>query len=270
MSILSPLRHSAEAALLMRRVDSYKREKQKLLSETARAVALLDEKIAAAELILKDVASDSITEQAQTMVGARDQAQLPEADPSALKPKVRSEANLTAIEAMREIAVRLGRESPEGFSAKQVLEAFQADERIDSRLRDVSEGYAYHVMTRFVTERLITKVERGKYVLIETVAGAAEDPTGVLVASEDGFKMVPMTKEERVREETRRYLSKRANKTAHRASIADYLASHSGPLSNVRSPLKIWAVYVTKWPEFTTDGQGNYTLVDSPKSESAG
>ncbi len=171
---------------------------------------------------------------------------------------------------MRDLSRRIGRECPQGFTGHQILGAYRQDERLDEYQRGIHETYLYHVMKRLALEGLIIKVGRGKYMLSEMVEGAHEAPNGIVVATEAGYKIVPMTKEERVREEIRRYLSRRANKTAHRANIADYLASHSGPLSNDKNPLKALSTYVIRWPEFVTDGEGNYTYVEGEKSESAG
>jgi hypothetical protein len=254
MSMLPPVRHSLSAEL-MSRIENYERRRQELLAEVAR----LDEKIAAAKLLLEDAPASSIRE-----------VEVPALDVPAVKPRARSQANLTAIQAMREIAMRLGRGSSEGFSAQQVLDTFQRDDRIDPQLKKIQEGYLYHVMKRFITEGLIVKISRNKYVLMEQVEGAADIRSGVVVASKDGFKMVPMTKEERVREEAGRYLSRRPNRTAHRANIADYLASNNGPLSEDRSPIKAFSMYAVRWPEFVTDGEGNYTYVDSEKTNRRG
>jgi hypothetical protein len=261
MSILPPgQRHSAETALLMSRIERYEQRRQELLAEVAR----VEQKIAAAKMLLED----SVTEQQQKIVGPLPVVEVPELNPPAVKPKVRSEANFSAIEAMREIVLRLGREGSEGFSVRQVLQDFRNDEN----LRQIHETYVYHVMKRFLNERLIVKVEnaRGKYVLAETVVGAPETPSAMVVASQDGFKIVPMTKEERIRQLTRQYLSRRRNKTAHRANIAEFLASDNGPLSEDKSPIKAFAVYVVRWPEFVSDGAGNYTLVEPEKTDRRG
>jgi hypothetical protein len=260
MSIMPPLRHSpsTEKALLMSRVENYRRRRQELLAEVAR----LDELIASVERVLEDIPDTAAPEQ---------KIDAPILSAPTLRPgAARSQANLTAIQAMREIAIRLGRESTEGFSAQQVLEAFQRDNRIDPQLRNIQDGYLYHVMKRFITEGLTVKVSRNKYVLTEQVEGAADSPGGMVVASKDGFKMVPMTKEERVREETKRYLSRRPNRTAHRATIADYLASHNGPLREDRNAIKVLSQYIVRWPEFVTDGEGNYTYVDAEETNRRG
>jgi hypothetical protein len=209
MSIMPPIRQrklSAEMALLMSRVEIFKRKRQELLAEVAR----LDKKIAAGEMLIEDLADTSIAEQEQQMVG-EPVPPLPQGGQPAIRHRARSNTNLTAVQVMRDIATRIGRESPDAFSARQVMEAFRSDDRLDERLKNVNEGYIYHVMKRLCVERLIAKVGR-KYVLLEKVQGAEQDPTGMVMASKEGFKIVPMTKEERIREETRRYLSRRPNK----------------------------------------------------------
>jgi len=253
---MPPVRHGLSAEL-MSRIESYKRRRQELLAHAAHInaqVAHLDKKIAAAELLLEDAPASSITE-----------IEAPALDAPAAKPRMRSAANLTAVEAMREIAVRIGRENPTGFSAQQIMKAFRRDDRIDDRSKDIRDGYLYNVMKRLSTERLITKLGRNRWILREFVADADEIPDGVVVPAKDGFKMVPMTKEDRVRELTKQYLSSRPNKTAHRATIAEYLASNEGPLSHDRTPVKALSVYIARWPEFKTDGAGNYTFVEAEK-----
>ncbi len=158
-----------------------------------------------------------------------------------------------ADEFLRQHALRIGRDKPEGFDPQDVWLAFVGDYSIPEEIKKVGADYIYIAMKRMRADGVLDK--RGKkYVL----PNSDPHPTGVGVAP--GFKVVPMTKEERIKEETARYLGKRKYRKAHRTQILEHLMN-VGIMGTEKKSLGALTIYLSRWPEFQSDGDGNYVHV---------
>lgn len=172
--------------------------------------------------------------------------------------RLRAKVGQTAVEAMREIVVGIGKQNPDGFTTKQVFDAIKQDERFGPALRETSDGYRHALMKRFCVERLIVRITFGKYILFENLGNAEMIDEGAVMYTDEGYKVVPMTKAERIRRGIKSYLMYRPAKTSHRTQIAQNLAE-SGVLADDKNLLETLAQYLIRWPEFVSDGKGNYT-----------
>jgi hypothetical protein len=92
--------------------------------------------------------------------------------------------------------------------------------------------------------------------LRKALAEFRSDPADFKVP--EGYKLVPLTKEEKVRSETERYL-KQHQYRAHRSAIAAHLVE-VGLLANDKAPTESLSVYLTRWPEFKSQGRGWFAL----------
>ena len=252
---------SSTALVTVGDVEAWEKRRKALIqqrSEIDLELAGLDQKIAFFQPMIWELA-------ASTSRQRDDSPALPEL-PEPAKPtetpaiKLRAHANISAIDAFRRITLRIGRESPQGFTSQQVFRAFKDDPQVDPRVKEVNEGYLYHVMRRFAAERLIVRISARGYTLAELVEGAGPGQEGTVVETEDGYKMVPMTKEELIRQGVTKYLLARPNKTAHRAAIADWLCAPGRPFAENKRPVHALSTYLARWPQFVADGDGNYTL----------
>lgn len=70
----------------------------------------------------------------------------------------------------------------------------------------------------------------------------------------EGYKLVPLTKEEKLRIAAAKYLRQHQYR-AHRKDIAAHLVS-IGLLVNDAKPVDSLSVYLTRWPEFQSQGRG--------------
>jgi len=163
---------------------------------------------------------------------------------------------------MRETALRLAKERVDGFLPQEVMVSIQADESTRDRVEGVHENYIYKVLKRLRSENLLDK-NGHRYVAPSHNAGSPLFAAGV--SMNDAFKMVPKTKEDRVREEATRYLLNRKNYSAHRAQIADHLTV-LGVMGTEKQTISSLSVYLARWSEFVADGHGNYTLIPAKKT----
>jgi len=172
---------------------------------------------------------------------------------------------------MRDLAARMLTQDPRGFSVSEFATAYANDESIPAEERTCHRTYIYRCLKRLRDENILDVTAEGFHIRANP-SGAPQDATtsgpspeaeaeriNVNIAPIDGYKLVPLSKEEKVREECRRYLSHRKANTAHRTQIADRLVE-IGLLGTEKSVVGTIAVYMAKWPEFSADGSGNYTL----------
>ena len=83
-----------------------------------------------------------------------------------------------------------------------------------------------------------------------------------------GYKMVPKTKEELVRDETLKFLKWIRNSIVHRTEVARHLVDLK-ILDGVKDPVNSLSAYLTKWPDlFKSDGRGHIVLLEA-KNHSA-
>ena len=78
-------------------------------------------------------------------------------------------------------------------------------------------------------------------------------PTEGAAGVPDGYKLVPLTKEERARYEARDFLRQNENRV-HRRKLMDHLV-RKGIMREDQS-IEVISVYLTKWDEFESDGKG--------------
>jgi hypothetical protein len=255
-------------ALIQKRGD-FKIERAELDHREAaneQEIAKLDKDIEFFEPFIRRAASSVIKEQEEQANEGEPSVQRQLASPAPATPPtekvdgrtLRSKVSQTGVDAMREIVVELGRKNPKGFTTKQVFDTGRNDERFSSALKHASDGYRHALMKRFVEERLIVRVDFGKYVLLENLGNAEMINEGAVMYTDEGYKVVPMTKAERVRHEIKKFLMFRPGKTSHRLQIAEKLAE-LGVLDGDKNLLPTLAQYLIKWPEFVSDGKGNYT-----------
>lgn len=157
---------------------------------------------------------------------------------------------------MRSLAYRMGEQRPEGFSASDFMEVFATDENIPAEHRGVHRTYFYSALKRLRIEGVLDRRFDRYYGAGKAPPEERPSPGGPAIP---GYKLVPLTKEERVRHEIRHYLKHRKDNTAHRAQIADQLVQ-IGVFENMKNIVQTVSVYLSKWPEFAADGSGNITL----------
>lgn len=181
----------------------------------------------------------------------------------------RTEANLSAFRIIRDVAMKLAKEQPEGFKAGVIWRVIKADPAVSQRVKDTNSNYVYTVLKRLVADKVLARVGTAKYVLYERVAHLSG--AGPIVVDQTlegefaGFKVVPMSKEERIRKEAAKYLHRRPNHTAHRTQIVDHLITHE-IMGGEKSSVKTLSVYFARWPEFVSVGDGNYQLQEPEKT----
>jgi hypothetical protein len=228
-------------------VDRWNDERQALIqqrSEIDLKIAELDKKLASAEPFIRELATSTVKRQ-ETEAAYPAKTRMAEDEPPrrGRRGGPRLDNNLNATKVLGDIALRLARR--DGYlESWEVWDAMQADPNVDPHIKGMDRNYVYVVMRRLADQGLLVK-DGNRYVLAESV-NRTEDaaPNGPAVA---GFKLVPLTKEERIKEEAKKYLARRPNKTAHRAQIAAFLVER-GIMGQEKNPIKALAVYFVRWP----------------------
>lgn len=249
-------------------VERWAEKRQALIqqrSEIDLEIADLDKKLASAEPFIRDRAAAT---------ARRDSGATPEPNEENAAPSfnfvragnrggARIDTNINATKVMGDIALEIARRDG-SVESKDVWDVVQNDANVSSHIKAMDRNYVYVVMRRLVDSGMLVK-SGAKYVPSEHIAGHVESaaPTGASPVA--GYKLVPMTKEERIREEVTSYLARRPNKTAHRAAIADFLVQR-GVMGSEKHTIKNLSVYLTRWPEFKASGDGHYTLTPSAKT----
>jgi hypothetical protein len=236
----------------------------------------LEKRLAGAALFIADAQAEAVEEAASCaielpLVAKPERLTLKAEFLSPKSPNyfVPSNSGPSAFKVMSDIALKLAAEHPEGFEARQIWRAIENDASVSPKVKSVNWNYVYTVLKRLVGERVLARVQGAKYVLYERVADLAG--SGPITADQTpdgkfaGFKVVPMSKEERIRIEAANYLRRRANRTAHRAQIAEHLIAND-IMGREKSSIKTLAVYFARWSEFVADGEGNYQLREAEKT----
>jgi hypothetical protein len=91
------------------------------------------------------------------------------------------------------------------------------------------------------------------------VDGVAPDLDGFTVP--DGYKIVPLTKEEKMRQEVTKFLTGKTE--VHRSEIHGHLIKEG--IMKEGESISALAVYLGRWPEFQSDGRGNFALYESAR-----
>ncbi len=244
-------------------VRSYKQRREEHLNSVKaldQDIEALEKKLSMAELFMAEEATGAAIEAAhEAPVDAPVEATPPRTQMYAPLPPRRKRSNLESADShMREVATRIAAEHPEGFSASDFIDLFKADESVPLEHRKVHRTYFYTALKRICVDGLLSRRFDRYYAPgkapPESVPAAALSTTPI-----EGYKLVPLTKQERVREELRRYLKHRKGRTSHRAQLADQLVQ-LGVLGTEKNIVQTVSVYLAKWPEFVADGNGNITL----------
>jgi DNA-binding PadR family transcriptional regulator len=249
------------------------RELKQQRKELDQRIEGLERRLTHAQLFVSDLAASEIAKdvpEGESLGHAADSPGSSKEPELVFRPKTapRTELTFNAYKVMREIALRLAAErETDGFEAKEIYRQVQEDPTIPDRIRAMNQNYIYTVLKRLQGDKLIAKVG-SRYLAYANVPPVTDNksgpatPEGTEIA---GYKLVPMTKEERIREESRKYLMKRANKTAHRAQIADHMVG-IGVMGTEKATIKSLAVYYARWEEFVANGDGTYTLKEPEKT----
>lgn len=243
-------------------LQEFKGKREQLLASVAVLdgdIAAVERKLELAQMLMDEPASGDIAGEVSEAI---EQAVAPEAAPApappvAQEPKNYGEALRTADDYMRQLALRMMRSRPDGFKSGEFINEFTTDATMPSDHRSVHRTYIYACLKRMVVEGLLDRV--GDRFFSPGTSSKPAEPAVDLGPAIPGYKLVPLTKEERVRSEIRRYLRFRKGLTAHRAHIADQL-TQLGVVGTEKNAISTVTNYMTRWPEFISDGEGNYTL----------